>query len=110
MSSTANLSNQKKIVRILGQGQFSVDNDVLTSLNKIDDSIVKLLENNKNDDSIQPEFQNHLKLLETIVQQKGVAVSSKEIITSDIVLPGKDVTVQEARKVFNGEGIIKDMH
>jgi archaellum component FlaC len=110
MSYNTNLSDQKKVVRILGHGQFSIDNSVLNELNEIDNGIVNLLENTENSDSIEPEFQSKLNLLETIVKQKGAAVDSKEIVTSDIILPGKDITLEEARKVFKGEGIIKDIY
>ena len=110
MSYNTNLSDQKKVVRILGHGQFSIDNSVLNELNEIDNEIVKLLENKENNSSIEPEFESKLNLLETIVKQKGTPIESKEIVTSDIILPGKDITLEEARKVFKGEGIIKDIY
>jgi hypothetical protein len=110
MSSNTNTDYQKKVVRILGLGQFSIDNEVLNELNKIDNDIVRLLENKENDDYVKLKFQSQLKLLETIVQQKGTAVDSKEIVTSDIILPGKDITLEEARNVFTGEGIIEDIY
>ncbi len=34
---------KSKIVRIMGQGQFTVDNETLKKLNEIDDSIVQLV-------------------------------------------------------------------
>jgi DNA topoisomerase VI subunit A len=110
MSSNINTDYQKKVIRILGLGQFSIDNDVLNELNKIDNDIVRLLENKENDDYVKLKFQSQLKLLETIVKQKGTAVDSKEIVTSDIILPGKDITLEEARRVFTGEGIIEDIY
>lgn len=110
MSSNTNTADHKKIVRILGIGQFSIDNDVLNELNEIDNGIVRLLENKENDNQVHLKFQSQLQLLETIVKQKGTAVDSKEIVTSDIILPGKDITLEEARNVFKGEGIIEDTY
>ena len=79
------INNQgKKIVRILGYGQFAVDDETLNEINTIDNSIVKLLENEENDNSVHPEFERQLKLLD------------------DLVI--------EARKIFKGEGIIKDTY
>ena len=104
------INTEKKIVRILGYGQFIVDNDTLNEINIIDNSIVKLLENEDNDNSIQPEFERQLTLLDAMVKEKGVAIESKEILQSDIVLPGKDITLEEARKLFKGEGIIKNIY
>ena len=57
-----------------------------------------------------PEFKRQLKLLDEVVTEKGMVVDSKEIVESDIVLPGKDITLEEARKVFKGEGIIKNIY
>jgi PspAA-like protein len=104
------INTEKKIVRILGHGQFIVDNDTLNEINEIDNTIVKLLENEENDDSIIPEFERQLALFDTMVKQKGVVIDPKEIVQSDIVLPGKDITLEEARKVFKGEGIIKNIY
>ncbi len=103
------INTEKKIVRILGCGQFVVDNDTLNEINAIDNSIVKLLENEENDDSIRPEFERQLKLLDNIVEEKGVVIETKEIVPSDIVLPGKEITLEEARKVFKGDGVIKNI-
>jgi len=72
----------------------------------------KLLENKENniDKSITTEFEKQLQLLESIVRQKGVAIGFDKIVSSDIVMPGKDITMKEARNLFKGEGIIKDMY
>ncbi|MBA3283648.1 MAG: hypothetical protein H0U27_01130, partial [Nitrosopumilus sp.] len=48
------------------------------------------------------------KVLNIIVEEKGNAIESKEIVQSDVVIPGQDITLEEARKLFKGEGIIKD--
>jgi hypothetical protein len=105
-----NNHQEKKIIRILGYGQFAVDNNTLDEINKIDNNIVKLLENEEIDDYVRPEFKRQLKLLDEMVREKGMIVDSKEIVQSDIVLPGKDITLEEARKVFKDEGIIKDIY
>ncbi len=105
-----NKNLEKKIVRILGYGQYAVDNNILDEINKIDNSIVKLLENEEKDDYVHPEFKRQIKLLDEMITENGTIVDSKEIVQSDIVLPGKDITLEEARKVFKGEGIIKDIY
>ena len=109
----SNTNTKKKIIRLLGYGQFYIDDDdVLNELNSIDNGIVKLLENKENNTgkSITNEFEKQLQLLESIVRQKGVVIESNEIVTSDIVLPGKDITLREARNLFKGEGIIKEIN
>ena len=72
-------NREKKIVRILGYGQFVVDDETLNQINKIDNGIVKLLENEENDNSLRPEFKRQIELLDNMVKEKGVVVDSKEI-------------------------------
>jgi len=69
----------KKIVRILGYGQFVVDDKTLNEINTIDNSIVKLLENEENDNSVYPEFERQLKLLDDLViEKKGPLLIQKK--------------------------------
>jgi hypothetical protein len=104
-----NINREKKIVRILGYGQYAVDDNVMHEINTVDNKIVKLLENGENNDSIRAEFERHLKVINILVEEKGNAIESKEIVQSDVVIPGQDITLEEARKLFKGEGIIKDL-
>ncbi len=104
------INNEKKIVRILGFGQFTVDSSVMHEINTVDNKIVKLLENGKNNDSVRAEFERLIKLLNLIVEEKGDAIESKEIVQSDAAVPGKDISLEEARKLFKGEGIIEDIY
>ena|SRR3990170_198349 len=106
--SNNNSNKERKIVRILGFGQYVVDDNVMHEINTVDNKIVKLLESGENDDSVRAEFERHLKVLNIIVEEKGNAIESKEIVQSDVVIPGQDTTLEEARKLFKGEGIIKD--
>ena len=94
-----------RIVRIMGQGQFTVDNSTLNRLNEIDDSIVQLVSRDRSDDT---EFRNRLTELTRIVESKGKPLDPKEIIQSDIILPITDLSVDEAKKLFMGEGVIPE--
>jgi hypothetical protein len=94
-----------RIVRIMGQGQFTVDNSTLKRLNEIDDSIVQLVSKDRSDDT---EFRNRLTELTKIVESKGKPLDPKEIIQSDIILPSTDLSVDEAKKLFMGEGVIPE--
>ena len=94
---------KKKIIRVLGHGQFSVDTETLRKLNAIDNSIVRRLEKeNLTDD----EFKMKIEQLGDIVTKKGKLLDPKVIVGSDIILPGGDLTIGEASKIFHGEGII----
>jgi len=93
----------KKVIRILGHGQFSVDSETLRKLNAIDNSIVKGLEK---EDLTDEEFQMKIEELEEIITKKGKLLDPKMIVSSDIILPSTDLTIEEASKIFHGEGII----
>lgn len=94
-----------RIVRIMGQGQFTVDNSTLKRLSELDDSIVQLVSKDRSDDT---EFRNRLTELTRIVESKGKPLDPKEIIQSDIILPSTDLSVDEAKKLFMGEGVIPE--
>ena len=100
---TATRGVKKRIIRVLGQGQFSVDSETLRRLNSIDNSIVRKLETENLTDQ---EFKLRMEQLEEIVTKKGKLLDPKVIVSSDIILPGSDLTIEEANKFFHGEGII----
>lgn len=93
----------KKVIRILGHGQFSVDSETLRKLNAIDNSIVQGFEK---EDLTDDEFRRKIEELEKIITKKGKLLDPKVIVSSDIILPSTDLTIEEASKIFHGEGII----
>ena len=93
----------KKVIRILGHGQFSVDSETLRKLNSIDSSIVRGFEK---EDLTDEGFRMKIEELEEIITKKGKLLDPKMIVSSDIILPGTDLTIEEASKIFHGEGII----
>jgi hypothetical protein len=102
-STIAKPVRKSKIVRIMGQGQFTVDNETLKKLNKIDDSIVQLVNQDRSDDA---EFKKRLIELTNIVEKNGKPLDSKEIIQSDIILPSADLSIDEAKNLFRGDGVV----
>ena len=42
------------------------------------------------------------------VRKSGTEVPVEELVESDIVLPEPDITLEEAAKLFTGEGIVPD--
>jgi len=96
-------ARRTRIVRIMGHGQFTVDNKTLRELSRVDRSIVQLVSTDRSDDT---EFKNRLAQLTKIVEMTGKPLSPKEIIQSDIILPSVDLSVDDAKKLFKGEGVI----
>ncbi len=96
----------KKIVRIMGHGQFTVDSRTLKKLNDIDNAIVELVSAERSDDT---EFKKRLTELSNMVVQNGKPLDPHEIIKSDIILPSADLSIDEAKKLFMGEGVIPEI-
>lgn len=105
-STIAKPVRKSKIVRIMGQGQFTVDNETLKKLNEIDSSIVQLVSNDRSDDA---EFRKRLLELTNIVEKNGKPLDSKEIVQSDIILPSADLSIDEAKNLFKGEGVVPEL-
>ncbi len=96
----------KKIVRIMGHGQFTVDGKTLKKLNDIDNAIVKLVSTERSDDM---EFKKRLTELSDVVVKKGRPLDPHKIIKSDIILPSVDLSIDEAKRLFRGEGVIPEI-
>jgi hypothetical protein len=96
----------KKIVRIMGQGQFTVDSKTLRKLNDIDTAIVKLVGTERSDDL---EFKKKLAELSDMVVKNGKPLDPREIIKSDIILPSADLSIDEAKRLFRGDGVIPEI-
>jgi hypothetical protein len=96
----------KKIVRIMGHGQFTVDSRTLKKLNDMDNAIVELVSAERSDDT---EFKKRLTDLSNMVVQNGKPLDPHEIIKSDIILPSADLSIDEAKKLFQGEGVIPEI-
>lgn len=90
------------IVRIMTDHQYVVDDSLLQELNEIDNRIVSLVE--KNDES----FVKELKKLIKIVKENGKILDDSVLKNSDIIIPPEDITLDEAKKIFTGDGIFPD--
>jgi PspAA-like protein len=95
----------KKVVRIMGHGQFTIDARTLKRLNNIDNALVEMAANEKSDDA---EFKKKLAELNQIAIEHGKIVQSAGIVKTDIILPSADLPVDEAKKLFIGEGVIPE--
>ena len=90
----------------MGEGQFVVDDKTLNRLNKIDNFLVQLVSNDRSDNT---EFKKRLVELVDIVEQNGIRLDPKRIIPSDIILPSVDLSIDEAKKLFKGDGVIPEV-
>ena len=91
------------IVRILTEGQYKLPGAHLDELNEIDNQIVEVVEQEDRE-----KFERLLKKMLDVVRQKGTTLPVDELVESDIVLPQPDLTLEEAKELFTGEGLVPD--
>ena len=91
------------IVRILGEGQWQVDDAEVSDLNDLDAHVEHAVGTGD-----QAELSAALARLLDEVRTKGGVVPDEELRDSDLILPAADATVDEVRELLNsaGEGLI----
>jgi hypothetical protein len=89
------------IVRILGEGQRSVDDADLEGLNALDNDLVATVDSGDADG-----FSRALAALLDKVRQVGKVLPDEEIVPSDLVLPSADASLDEVRELLGDEGLI----
>ena len=92
------------IVRLMGEGQFRVDDGVLERLNALDDDAMSALE--ANDEST---LDARLDEMWNLVRSEGDRLPDEDLSTSDVLVPPSDLTLEETRKLFAEDGLIPDL-
>jgi hypothetical protein len=91
------------IVRISGEGQYKLPDEDEGRLNELDNRAVSAVEQGD-----ETGFQELWSQMLEIVASDGNAVDEEELVESDVILPPRDITFEEAKGEFNGEGLIPD--
>jgi hypothetical protein len=91
------------IIRILGEGQFQLDESLLDRVNKIDNQIVNHVSAGN-----KAEFAKDLVNLISTIKELAEPLDPAEIVPSDVIVPPSDLSFEEARQVFCDDGLIKD--
>ena len=91
------------IVRIAGEGQFRLPDGDAQRLNELDNQAVAAAEEGDEDG-----FGRLWSEMLELVASDGEAVPDDELVESDVILPPRDITFDEAKGEFTGEGLIPD--
>ena len=91
------------IVRISGEGQFQIPDSDQDKLNELDNAAVEAVEAGD-----EGRFQEIWGQMLAMISSDGKALPEDELVESDIILPPRDITLDEARHEFTGEGLIPD--
>jgi hypothetical protein len=91
------------IVRISGEGQFELPDADAERLNELDNKAVSAVE--QGDES---GFRDLWSQMLELVSSDGTELGEDELVGSDVILPPRDITFEEAQGEFTGEGLIPD--
>ena len=92
------------IVRLMGEGQWRIDDSVQGRLNELDDRALAALERDDEDD-----LDRALEEMWDLVQSEGETVPAHELAGSDVIIPPSDLTLEETRQLFTDDGLIPDI-
>ena len=91
------------IVRIMGEGQYRLADEVLERVNTLDNAVVAAVDGG-DEDAFHTSFEEML----DVIRREGEPVGDDEIEVSDIIVPPADTSMAEAAEDFSGEGLIPD--
>jgi hypothetical protein len=91
------------IVRLLGEGQWRVDEAVGARLNELDEEVAKAVEA---DD--EAALWRGLQSLAETVRSNGERLADDDLSPSDAIIPPEDLSLEEAHELLAGEGLIPD--
>jgi len=92
------------IVRLMGEGQYRVDDSLLERLNELDDRATAAVEAGD-----EPTLDGALDEMFELVKSEGEALADDEISTSDFLIPPSDLTLEETKQLLSHEGFIPDL-
>ena len=92
------------IVRLMGEGQFRVDDDVLHELQELDDHAGRAVEQGD-----EETLRRLLGSMATRVRERGEPLADSDLSASDAIVPPEDLSLDEAKQLFEGEGLIPDL-
>lgn len=83
------------IVRIHMEDQYRLSDDAVTEVDKLDDRLTQAINENNS-----TAFASALNELLTYVRTHGQKVPLEEIVSSDLIFPSEDVSLDEARAIM----------
>jgi hypothetical protein len=92
------------IVRLMGEGQWRIDDGLRGRLNELDDRALEALEAND-----EARLDGYLEEMAQLVRSQGEALPPEDLSPSDIIIPPSDLTLEETRRLFEDGGLIPDL-
>jgi hypothetical protein len=92
------------IVRLMGEGQYRIDDELRGELNDLDDRAQAAV-----DAEDEAALDDMLDEMWQLVRERGERLPDEELTSSDLIIPPSDLTLEETRKLFSDEGLIPDL-
>ncbi len=92
------------IVRLMGEGQYRVDESIRDQLNELDDRAVGAI-----DAEDEPALDDTLDEMWQLVRDGGERLPDDDLSASDLIIPPSDLSLEETRKLFSDEGLVPDL-
>jgi hypothetical protein len=108
------MTDDSIIVRLTGHGQYRVNLGIIDKIDNIDNSIVDIIESLEREEERdakvkEKELREKITEIVNLITSEGRPIDDKEIVQSHIIIPDADISLEEAKKIFRGEGIIPDI-
>ncbi len=91
------------IVRISGEGQYRLPDGDAERLNELDNRAVSAAESGD-----ETGFRELWTQMLELVAADGEELPDDELVESDVIMPPRDISFEEAKGEFTGEGLIPD--
>jgi hypothetical protein len=92
------------IARLMGEGQYRVDDGLRGQLNELDDRAVAAMEA---DD--EPALDGVLDEMWELVRSRGERLPDDDLSASEVVIPPSDLTLEETKQLFSEDGLVPDL-
>jgi len=89
------------IVRIMGEGQYSVPDEHLREINVHDEALAAAVTAGD-----EANFSSALDALLSRVRAVGTRLPDEELVASDLVLPSPSATIEEVTELSGDDGLI----
>ena len=92
------------IVRLMGEGQFRVDDALIARLNELDDEVSRAVA-----EEDERALWQGLQALADAVREGGEKLADEDLRPSDAIIPPEDLSLEEAHELLVNEGFIPDV-
>ena len=91
------------IVRVMGEGQWRVDDSLRAQLNELDEQVAAAVEAGD-----EAALRTGLAALAEVART-GEPLAADDLSASDVIVPPEDLSLAEARELLTDEGFIPDL-